>query len=582
MARNGSGTFSLPEAPFVSGTVISSTAVNSDFTDVANALTASIANDGQTPILANLPMSGYRHTGVGNSSARTMYAATGQVQDGSFIWCGTAGGTKNALTLTPTPAISAYATGQKFRFKSGATQSDNAVTIAVSGLTAKDAQINGAALSVSVYIEADKFYEALYDGTQFQIQKFSSTVTIADGSITNAKVEDALKTQVTITAGENLADRDLIYQDVFNQRSGGETKWYKVDSDATGPVKISPRLGIALAAITSGNTGSAQILPGRISGFTSLTSGAPCYASATAGAITQTEPAVPSSGTQNAVRFVGYAASSTELDFAPDDDTTFIARDSALASAGSLSVQHFTDSGARERIARAYITTDALTNTLSTTLDADFNNSNSYAVRNVILSAAFSASGTSVAITLRSASAEGLTFTTCRIQEKAAAGNAWDFSTTGTTVTFSGADGGTISSNSTLTSDTITFTLDKTKNYVVSFYISGSGSFDSARKKTTVSGCTAYTKIGTSADASGTTPSGFSDSGDDLIGVETIQVNQTARQEPCTIGSETINSAATDRVTFAFSDTSSANQDTYTTGYNRTGATRDIAVEVTL
>ncbi len=585
MAFNGSGTFNQATAAVVSGTVISSTNYNTQNADFATGLSTAVCKDGQTTLTANIPFAGFKITGYGSSStpnARTDVPSVGQVQDGSFIWCGTAGGTADALTLTPTPAITAYATGQKFRFISGASPSSSTVTLAVSGLTAKAAQMDGAAFSASVVIEAGKPYEALYDGTQFQLQKFSASTSIADGSITNAKVEDALKTQVTITAGENLADRDLIYQDVFNQRSGGATKWYKVDTDATGPVKISPRLGIALAAITSGNTGSAQILAGRVSGFTSLTAGQGCWASSTAGAITQTEPAIPSSGTQNAVRFIGYAASTTEIDFDPDDDTTFVARNSALASGSSVSVQHFTDSGARERIARAYITTDALANTLSTTLDADFNNSSTYAVRNVILSAAFSASGTSVAITLRSASAEGLTFTTCRIQEKAASGNAWDFSTTGTTVTFSGADGGTISSNSTLTSDTISFTLDKTKNYVVSFYISGSGAFDSARKKTTVSGCTAYTKIGTSADASGTTPSGFSDSGDDLIGVETIQVAQTQRQEPCTIGSETVNSAATDRVTFAFSDTSSANQDTYTTGYNRTGATRDMAIEVTV
>lgn len=49
MPRNGSGTYSLPQSPFVPGTQISSAAVNSDFSDIANALTASIAADGQTP-----------------------------------------------------------------------------------------------------------------------------------------------------------------------------------------------------------------------------------------------------------------------------------------------------------------------------------------------------------------------------------------------------------------------------------------------------------------------------------------------------------------------------------------------------
>lgn len=47
MPRNGSGVYSLPEPPFVSGTVISSAAVNDDLSDIANALTASLPRDGQ-------------------------------------------------------------------------------------------------------------------------------------------------------------------------------------------------------------------------------------------------------------------------------------------------------------------------------------------------------------------------------------------------------------------------------------------------------------------------------------------------------------------------------------------------------
>lgn len=50
MPRNGSGTYTLPSAAFVGGTTISSSAVNADMSDIALALTASIAADGQTPI----------------------------------------------------------------------------------------------------------------------------------------------------------------------------------------------------------------------------------------------------------------------------------------------------------------------------------------------------------------------------------------------------------------------------------------------------------------------------------------------------------------------------------------------------
>jgi hypothetical protein len=165
MARNGAGTYSLPAGnPVVTGTVISSTTQNTTMSDVATALTQSLAYDGQTLPVANLPMGTYRHTGVGNAVNRTDYAATGQVQDSSFIWCGTAGGTKNALTLTPTPSISAYATGQRFIFKAAATSSDSTVTIAISGLSTIAAQVNGAACSGGEIV-ANRWYEILLDST---------------------------------------------------------------------------------------------------------------------------------------------------------------------------------------------------------------------------------------------------------------------------------------------------------------------------------------------------------------------------------------------------------------------------------
>lgn len=47
MPRNGTGTYSLPQPPFVAGTVISSAAMNSDLSDIASALTGSLPRDGQ-------------------------------------------------------------------------------------------------------------------------------------------------------------------------------------------------------------------------------------------------------------------------------------------------------------------------------------------------------------------------------------------------------------------------------------------------------------------------------------------------------------------------------------------------------
>ncbi len=173
MARDGSGNYALPNAPFVYDTVIDEQAVNGNFSDIAAALTQSLSKDGQTAPSANLPMATYRHTGVGNASARDQYAAVGQVQDGSFIWCGTAGGTANALTLTPTPAISALVTGMRLFFQAGAAASTGAATISVSGGSAVAAELDDAALTSTVTIEANKYYMALFDGTALQLTRIS-------------------------------------------------------------------------------------------------------------------------------------------------------------------------------------------------------------------------------------------------------------------------------------------------------------------------------------------------------------------------------------------------------------------------
>ena len=55
MSRNGSGTYNLPAGnPVVTNTIISSTWANNTLGDIANALTGSVATDGQTTMTGNL------------------------------------------------------------------------------------------------------------------------------------------------------------------------------------------------------------------------------------------------------------------------------------------------------------------------------------------------------------------------------------------------------------------------------------------------------------------------------------------------------------------------------------------------
>ena len=70
MSRNGSGTYTLPAGnPVVTGTTISSTWANTTLSDIAAALSGSIAADGQTPITGAL-------IGIGDTVS---FGGTGQI-----------------------------------------------------------------------------------------------------------------------------------------------------------------------------------------------------------------------------------------------------------------------------------------------------------------------------------------------------------------------------------------------------------------------------------------------------------------------------------------------------------------------
>lgn len=116
MPRNGSGTFSLPQAPFVTNTTISSTATNSNNSDIAAALTQSVSKDGQTVYTGNQPMNGNKLTGLGVGTAVADSAAMSQLY-GVPTYGGVGGGTVDVITIAPSPGITAYAIGQKFSFK---------------------------------------------------------------------------------------------------------------------------------------------------------------------------------------------------------------------------------------------------------------------------------------------------------------------------------------------------------------------------------------------------------------------------------------------------------------------------------
>lgn len=206
MPRNGSGTYAFPSNSFnpaVAGTQISPSVWNTSRDDLEEAVSESIARDGQTTVTANLPMAGFRHTGVGTAQARTDYAAASQITDGALVYGGTATGTANALAVTLTPAITAYVTGQTIVFKASASTNTGAATIDVNSLGTKAIQKAGKAL-VAGDIIASMAYAVIYDGTQFQLlspygAESSKGADIASAATTDLSAATGAYVQVTGT-----------------------------------------------------------------------------------------------------------------------------------------------------------------------------------------------------------------------------------------------------------------------------------------------------------------------------------------------------------------------------------------------
>ena len=185
MARNGSGTYVLPAGnPVVTGTTISSTWANNTLSDIATALTGSIATDGQTTPIANLPMGGYAHTNVGNATVRAMYAALGQVQDNVAQYLTSVSGT-DVITATASYGMTSYVTGQRFSFIAAGTNT-GATTLNINAIGAKAVTKNGSTALVAGEITSGNVYEVVYDGTEFQLVNPNSLSSLGSWAITGS------------------------------------------------------------------------------------------------------------------------------------------------------------------------------------------------------------------------------------------------------------------------------------------------------------------------------------------------------------------------------------------------------------
>lgn len=123
---------------------------------------------------------------AGTPSAADDLVTVSYAQSLNYQWGGTVGGTADAITLTPTPAITSYNAGVKYAFVATGTNT-GAATVAVSGLAAKDIKKQDGTALVAGDIVSGKLYFIIYEGTNFRFIS-SADVAGASSSTDNALV----------------------------------------------------------------------------------------------------------------------------------------------------------------------------------------------------------------------------------------------------------------------------------------------------------------------------------------------------------------------------------------------------------
>lgn len=254
MAFNGSGTYvpiSPPDFPAVAGTTIRASQYNTQINDMAAALTQVVCKDGQTIPTANLPMAGFRHTGVGAATARTQYARAAEVQDGTLTWLTSVSGA-DTITALGALSVSAYVAGQRFAFKAVGANT-GAVTLNINAIGAKAVVgLDGSALAAGE-ITNGGVCEVVYDGTNFQLLAKNWEIQLATKAELTTKASITSSTGSVVVPSGTTAQRDgspaagyLRFNSTLSQFEGyNGTDWEPVGTGAVFASNAQTQAGTA-------------------------------------------------------------------------------------------------------------------------------------------------------------------------------------------------------------------------------------------------------------------------------------------------------------------------------------------------
>jgi hypothetical protein len=112
-----------------------------------------------------------KYLGFDTAGVPIAVAAAVPVQSEPGVYIATVGGSGNAVTLTPSPALGGYVAGQMFQWIV-ASANTGAVTVNISGLGAVNLTKNGATALVTGDLLVGALITMTYDGTRFQLVQY--------------------------------------------------------------------------------------------------------------------------------------------------------------------------------------------------------------------------------------------------------------------------------------------------------------------------------------------------------------------------------------------------------------------------
>lgn len=185
MAYNGSGEFTIDAFgnPAVYDTEISHTWANNTMTEIADGLSNALCRDGQSVVTADIPFGSFRIKQLGSPSSRLDAVNVSAMVNSIGVYVTSVGGTGDAITLTPSPAMTGYQAGMRYTFVAAASNT-GAATINVSGLGAQDLKKQFNVALSAADIVSGQLVDIQYDGTRFVMmgQAYTEgTVTLSVG-----------------------------------------------------------------------------------------------------------------------------------------------------------------------------------------------------------------------------------------------------------------------------------------------------------------------------------------------------------------------------------------------------------------